>query len=138
MNRPQRPTRIETGAGRQGALHLRLRDVDPARATVRLRERNDTEREQSASRSLVAMGAAHARRRGAGADDAVFRNRNGEPITGRRYDRPFARARVCLGLGGPHPGVGPRAASHRHHPDRIAGYPVAQAFAATRWLSASR
>ncbi len=44
---------VETGARRQGALNLRVRDIDTHRATVWLRKRNDTEREQPASPYLV-------------------------------------------------------------------------------------
>lgn len=36
----------ETGARREGALNLRRRDLDPDRATVWLREKGDSEREQ--------------------------------------------------------------------------------------------
>lgn len=89
---------LETGARRQGALNLRRRDIDTHRAVVWLREKNDTEREQPASPSLIALLVAHTSDRvGSGAGDVVFRNRGGEPITGRRYDRLFARARPCLG-----------------------------------------
>ena len=57
----------------------------PFRATVWLREKNDTEREQPVSLSLVALVLQHACDRGGnGAGDAVFRNRRGEPISGRR------------------------------------------------------
>ncbi|HEX9683441.1 MAG TPA: site-specific integrase [Acidimicrobiales bacterium] len=87
---------LETGARRQGALNLRVRDIDTNRATVWLREKNDTEREQPASPSLVGLLVAHASDRGGeSGDEAVLRNRRGEPISGRRYDRLFARAREC-------------------------------------------
>jgi integrase len=89
---------LETGARRQGALNLRLRDIDTNRATVWLREENDSEREQPASPSVVAVLLAHSAERGGhDVDDTVFRNRHGEPVSGRRYDRLFARARGCLG-----------------------------------------
>lgn len=122
---------LETGARRQGALNLRRRDVDPARVTVWLREKNDTEREQPASPSLVALLLAHAADRGGdGAGDAVFRNRRGEPISGRRYDRLFAHARECLGWDTRTP-VSAHVLRHTAitRIGRIAGYPVAQAFA---------
>lgn len=122
---------LETGARRQGALNLRLRDLDTARATVWLREKNDTEREQPVSPSLVAFLVAHAADRGGrGARDAVFRNRRGEPISGRHYDRLFARARDCLGWDERTP-VSAHVLRHTAvtRIGRIAGYPVAQAFA---------
>ena len=122
---------LETGARRQGALNLRRRDIDVDRATVWLREKNDTEREQPASPSLVALLLAHATdRRGGGAGDAVFRDRRGKPISGRRYDRLFVRARECLGWDDRTP-VSAHVLRHTAitRIGRIAGYPVAQAFA---------
>lgn len=122
---------LETGARRQGALNLRRRDIDTIRATVWLREKNDTTREQPASPSLVELLIAHTTTRGGGGrDDAVFRNRRGEPITGRRYDRLFARARDCLGWDERTP-VSAHVLRHTAvtRVGRIAGYPVAQAFA---------
>ncbi len=65
-----------------------------------------------------------------GADAAVFRTRSGSPITDRRYDRLFARVRRHLGWDHRIP-----LTAHvlRHtaitRVGRIAGYPVAQAFA---------
>ena len=122
---------LETGARRQGALNLRRRDIDSARSTVWLREKNDAVREQPASPFLVALVLAHAAdREGKGADDAVFRNRRDEPITGRYYDRLFARARDCLGWDERIP-VSAHVLRHTAvtRIGRIAGYPVAQAFA---------
>ncbi len=122
---------LETGARRQGALNLRRRDIDSNRATVWLREKNDTTREQPASPSLVERLIADADgRNGVGRDDAVFRNRRGEPITGRRYDRMFARARERLGWDDRTP-VSAHVMRHTAvtRIGRIAGYPVAQAFA---------
>ena len=62
--------------------------------------------------------------------DAVFRNRRGEPITGRHYDRLFARARDVLGWDDRTP-VSAHVLRHTAitRIGRIAGYPVAQAFA---------
>ncbi len=122
---------LETGARRQGALNLRLRDLDTTRATIWLREKNDTEREQPASPSLVALVLAHAaNREGKVLGDAVFRNRRGDPITGRHYDRLFARARDCLGWDDRTP-VSAHVLRHTAvtRIGRIAGYPVAQVFA---------
>lgn len=62
--------------------------------------------------------------------DAVLRNRRGEPITGRHDDRLFVRARECLGWDDRTP-----VSAHVlrltaiTRIGRIAGYPVAQAFA---------
>ena len=122
---------LETGARRQGALSLRIRDIDTGRATLWLREKNDTEREQPASPSLVALVLAHAADRGGSdAGDRVFRSRQGVPITGRRYDRLFARAREGLDWDGRIP-VSAHVLRHTAitRIGRIAGYPVAQAFA---------
>ena len=122
---------LETGARRQGALNLRRRDIDTNRATVWLREKNDTEREQPASPSLVGLLVAHAADRGGeSADEAVLRNRRGEPFTGRHYDRLFSRARDCLGWDDRTP-VSAHVLRHTAitRIGRIAGYPVAQAFA---------
>lgn len=44
---------LESGARRQGALNLRRIDLDPKRATVWLREKGDSEQEQPVSPSLV-------------------------------------------------------------------------------------
>jgi len=121
---------LETGARRQGALNLRRRDIDLDRATVWLREKNDTQREQPASPSLIALLVAHADRGGNSVGDAVFRNQRGEPITGRHYDRLFARARECLAWDDRTP-VSAHVLRHTAitRIGRIAGYPVAQAFA---------
>ena len=122
---------LETGARRQGALNLRRRDIDLDRATVWLREKNETEREQPASPSLVALLVAHGVGRGGdGPGEAVFRNRRGEPVSGRRYDRLFVRARECLGWDDRTP-VSAHVLRHTAitRIGRIAGYPVAQAFA---------
>lgn len=122
---------LETGARVQGALNLRRRDIDPTRATVWLREKHDSVREQPASPSLIALLVEHATTHGGTLDDdAVFRTRRGEPVTGRRYDRLFARARRHLGWD---PRTPLTAHVLRHtaitRVGRIAGYPVAQAFA---------
>ncbi|MDP1821389.1 MAG: tyrosine-type recombinase/integrase [Acidimicrobiales bacterium] len=80
---------------------------------------------------MVGLLLAHAAGRGGGRPgDAVFRTRRGEPVTARRYDRLFARARHHLGWDERTP-----LSAHvlRHTAvtriGRIAGYPVAQAFA---------
>jgi integrase len=60
---------LESGARREGALNLRVGDLDPTRATVWLREKGDSEREQPDSPSLVALLKDHADGRGRGDDD---------------------------------------------------------------------
>lgn len=122
---------IETGARVQGALNLRVTDIDPVRSTVWLHEKHDSVREQPVSPSLGALLLTHASERGrSGPDTAVFRTRNGTPITDRFYDRLFARARRHLGWD---PRTPLTAHVLRHtavtRVGRIAGYPVAQAFA---------
>lgn len=121
---------LETGARVQGALNLRQRDIDPVRSTVWLREKHDSVREQPASPSLVGLLLAHASERGGSDGDVVFSTRRGMPITDRFYDRLFARARRHLGWD---PRTPLTAHVLRHtaitRVGRIAGYPVAQAFA---------
>lgn len=56
---------LESGARPEGALNLRLRDVDDHRATAWLREKFGAEREQPISPSLVGLLTRHAAARGA-------------------------------------------------------------------------
>jgi integrase/recombinase XerC len=122
---------LESGARREGALNLRIRDLDDRRATAWLRVKFGAEREQPISPSLLRLVARHANVRGAGGpDDAVFRTRNGTPITRRRFNTIFDRARPCLGWAD-------RTLVSAHvlrytainAVGRVAGYAVAQAFA---------
>jgi integrase len=125
---------LETGARRQGGLNLRLRDIDTRRSTVWLREKNNTEREQPTSPSLIAQVQRHATTRAANhPDDPVFRRSNGTPITARRYDRMFTHARVCLPWSD-HTAVSAHVLRHTaiNAVGRLAGYPVAQTFAGHR------
>lgn len=127
---------LETGARRGGALGLRLRDLDPVRQSVRLREKNDTERWQPVSKTLLDALTEHARSRGAvGDEDPVLRRlpragQAGPPITRRRYNTLATRWARAL------PWAKERGVSiHwcRHHAtssiERLAGYAVARAFA---------
>lgn len=128
---------LETGARRGGALALRRRDLDVGRQSLRLREKNNTERWQPVSRTLLDALLDHARHRGAvHDDDAVFRRvprrgmSVGVPVTRRRYDTLVAR------WGRELPWVREQGVSiHwcRHHAtsaiERIGGYAVARAFA---------
>jgi integrase len=122
---------LESGARREGALNLRTRDLDDRRATVWLREKFGAEREQPISPSLLRLVARHARARGgAEPDDSVFRTRKGTPITRRRYNTIFDRARPCL----PWADRTPVSAHVLRYTainavGRLAGYAVAQAFA---------
>ncbi|MEO5678259.1 MAG: tyrosine-type recombinase/integrase [Acidimicrobiales bacterium] len=114
---------LESGARRQGALGLRLRDLGAHRSTVWLREKGDSDREQPISPSLTRLLTDHATTRGAiSPDDAVLRTRDGRPISARRNDTIFGRARVALGCaertpvsahGGAHPGRGDGPHSRR-------------------------
>jgi integrase len=121
---------LETGARVQGALNLRVSDIDASRSTVWLREKLDSVREQPASPSLISLLLAHASERSGVDGEAAFRTRRGVPITDRFYDRLFARARRHLHWDHRTP-----LTAHvlRHtaitRVGRIAGYPVAQAFA---------
>ena len=121
---------LESGARRQGALNLRLRDLDTGRATVWLREKDSHQREQPISPTLIALLERHARSRQSDVFGPVFRALAGRPISGRRYDVLFARARTCLTWDARTP-----LSAHvlRHTAitavGRLGGYPVAQAFA---------
>lgn len=124
---------LESAARRQGALGLRLRDLDAHRSTVWLAEKGDRDRdrEQPISPSLTRLLADHATSRGAGGpDDAVLRTRDGRPISARRYDTVFGRARDALGWSERTP-VSAHVLRHTAITSvgRLAGYPVAQAFA---------
>jgi integrase/recombinase XerC len=68
---------LESGARREGALNLRLGDLDPRRSTALLREKFGLEREQPIPPSLVAALEAHARARGAAAPQAPVFDRFG-------------------------------------------------------------
>jgi hypothetical protein len=70
---------LESGARREGALNLRLGDLDPRRSTALLREKFGLEREQPIPPSLVGALESHARGRGAaGPQDPVFRTKRGD------------------------------------------------------------
>lgn len=122
---------LETGARRQGALKLRLGDLDPGQSTVWLREKDGSDREQPVSPALLTLLERHAHQRGARSpNDPVFRQRNGRPISARRYNTIFDRARTCLEWADRTP-VSAHVLRHTAITavGRLAGYPVAQAFA---------
>lgn len=122
---------LESGARREGALNLRRRDLDPKRATVWLREKGDSEREQPVSPSLVALLERHANvRASAHLDEPVFRTSDGAVMSARRYDTVFVHARACLDWSDRTP-VSAHVLRHTAITavGRLAGYPAAQAFA---------
>ncbi|MGI8662238.1 MAG: tyrosine-type recombinase/integrase [Acidimicrobiales bacterium] len=122
---------LESGARREGALNLRRRDLDSRRATVWLREKGGSEREQPVSPSLLALLQRHADERGPSHLDAtVFRTANGVALSARRYSTIFDRARTCLDWADRTP-VSAHVLRHTAITavGRLAGYPVAQAFA---------
>lgn len=121
---------LETGARRQGALNLRRVDLDVSRSTVWLREKHGDQREQPASPSLVAALDRLARGGATGVGERVFRGLAGAPITARRYDTLFARARSVLGWDARTP-VSAHVLRHTAITNvaRLAGYATAQAFA---------
>jgi integrase len=121
---------LESGARREGALNLRLGDLDLRRSTALLREKFGLEREQPLPPSLVAALESHARGRGASGGQApVFRTKRGDPVTRRRYNTLFDRAQEVL----PWTARAPVTAHALRHTagaaiERIAGYSVAEAF----------
>jgi integrase len=121
---------LESGARREGALNLRLGDLDPRRSTALLREKFGLEREQPIPPTLVAALESHARGRGASGGQApVFRTKRGDPITRRRYNTLFDRAQEVP----PWTARTPVTAHALRHTagaaiERIAGYSVAEAF----------
>ena len=73
----------ETACRREGALGLRLMDLDIERGPVRLREKGDTLRWQPITLDLAARLAEHAHRRSAAAPaDGLLRFRDGRFATG--------------------------------------------------------
>lgn len=93
---------LETGARRMGAINLRLRDLDPDRQTVWLREKFGAEREQPVSASLLEAVASLAAERGSVLPEhgALVHNRlrAGAPasVSDRTYDRIFTRAQAIV------------------------------------------
>lgn len=125
---------LESGARREGALNLRLGDIDDHRSTVWLHEKFDQEREQPISPSLRAAIVEHSHQRGGRATgDAVFRTSRRTAITRRRYNTIFDRAKPSI----PWATRTPVSAHVLRHTaitavERVAGYSVAQAFAGHR------
>ena len=120
---------IKTGARREGALNLRLCDLDDATARVRLDEKFGQIDWQPAPLSLIRDLRAIAIARGAkGDEDKVFR-KHGTPISARRYDSWLKRVQAGLPWADK---IGVDAHTLRHHAgsviERIAGKAVAHRF----------
>lgn len=99
---------IETACRLEGALNLRLQDLDPTQCLIRLREKGDKERWQPVSPTLMAGLLRHyherislpgatrpksrnGRRVSAAAHQRLLRYSYGPPISKRRYDTLWAR-----------------------------------------------
>ncbi|WP_329416163.1 site-specific integrase [Nocardia vinacea] len=120
---------IETACRRGGALALRPCDLDTEQCLIKLREKGDTVRWQPVSPSLMHALLRHCDR-GSAPDEQLLRYRNGNPITGRRYDYIWNRVGKHL------PSVATQQiTAHwlRHTTltwvERHRGYAVARAFA---------
>jgi integrase len=82
----------ETAGRRGGALALRhAHDLDTDQCLVRLREKGGTARWQPVSPVLMSALIEHADTRGAQPGEVLFRYRNGNPLTRRRYDYLWSR-----------------------------------------------
>lgn len=79
----------ETACRREGILNLRVADVQPV-PSVMLYEKFDEQREIPISEQLERALRAHVRARPS-STDAVFRYRDGQPLTDRRFDTLFKR-----------------------------------------------
>jgi integrase len=83
---------IETACRRAGALGIRREDLDPQLCLVRLHEKGGTVRWQPVSPSLMQALLRHFHQRGSdNPKEQVLRQRNGQPITRRRYDYLWTR-----------------------------------------------
>lgn len=130
---------LQTGARRQGALSLQLKDVDSPRSTVWLHEKFGLDREQPITPSLLAAVVDLARQRGAAKeDDYVFRSGRRvasvhQPLSRRHYNTLFDRAQARLEWA-PRTPVTAHVLRHTSvtRVERIAGMAVAAAFAGHR------
>lgn len=128
---------VTGGARREGGLNLRLCDLDELRGLVRLDEKNGEVRWQPVPPSLVRDLMAFATSRGASnPEDAVFRFKDGRPMTDRRYDTWHKRVQRQLNWADE---IGFDAHTLRHHAgsvvERLAGKAVAKAFLGHRSVS---
>lgn len=111
-------------------MALTPRDLDMEQCLIQLHEKGGTVRWQPVSPTLMSHLVHHASVRGSGDGGPLLRYRNGEPITGRRYDHLWLR------LGRHLPWVARQQVSThwlRHttltRVERYFGYAVARAFA---------
>jgi site-specific recombinase XerC len=87
----------KTAARREGGINLRLGSLNLSRGSVTVTEKFGQSRELPLDVDLIIRLEAFARSRGAtGHADAVFRNRNGKPITRKRYETIYGRLRSGL------------------------------------------
>lgn len=94
---------FETGARREGALNLKLGDVDATNQLVTLAEKFDKVRTVPMSRDLTDMLLAHAASRGVvRSSESLFRYKPGDgatvgaPLTRKRYETLFTRVQEAL------------------------------------------
>ncbi len=80
----------ETACRREGILNLRLADVQPI-PSVMLYEKFEEQREIPISAQLEKALRAHSEARPSNGVDTVFRYRDGQPLTDRRFDTIFRR-----------------------------------------------
>jgi integrase/recombinase XerC len=124
---------LETGARREGALSLCWSDIHPYHQLVILHEKFSTDRQQPISRTLLTNLRAHTISRldhEPRPDDAVFRYRDGHPLTRRRYNSLFERVQRHLPWCG-EAGVSIHWIRHTaiSNIERVSSYATAQAFA---------
>lgn len=81
---------LETGARRGGAISLTVDKVDIERQTVLLEEKGSKWREMPITLELMKQMLEHADERGGGVGP-LFRYKNGNPLTRRRYNYMFER-----------------------------------------------
>ncbi len=81
----------ETACRRGGALALRPCDLDTDQSLILLHEKGGTTRWQPISPTLMRHLLLHCQTRGAEPNGQLFRYRNGQPITARRYDYLWSR-----------------------------------------------
>ncbi|WP_280372764.1 tyrosine-type recombinase/integrase [Nocardia abscessus] len=82
---------IETACRRIGALNLRPGDLDPHHCLILLREKNNTDRHQPVTPTLMHHLLHHAHQRNSPPNQQLLRYRNTKPITTRRYDHLWNR-----------------------------------------------
>ena len=83
---------LESGARKAGALAARVGDIDDVHCTIELTEKFGRRRKQPISMLLVHALLGHARER-PGETDQLFRYKNGNRMTRKRYETLFGRFR---------------------------------------------